>query len=104
MEGKKVIYIAGPITGVSNYYEAFEKADDYLTSRGYIVLNPARLPAGMTNEQYTRIDTAMIDSADVVLFLPGWQKSNGAHLEWFHCQYTNKPVAYSYKNVEVLTK
>ena len=90
-EPKKVIYIAGPITGVEKYYEAFEDAEDDLIAIGYIPLSPARLPLGMTNEQYARIDMAMLDSADGVLFLEGWEKSKGATLERTYTQYTEKP-------------
>lgn len=91
MERKKVIYIAGPIAGVTNYWEAFEQAEEDLRGLGYIPLSPAHLPQGMTNEQYTRIDFAMIDSADAVLFLPGHEYSVGATLEASYCRYTGKP-------------
>jgi nucleoside 2-deoxyribosyltransferase len=94
VERKKVIYIAGPITGVANYWEAFELAEEDLQGLGYIPLSPAHLPEGMTNEQYTRIDFAMIDSADAVLFLPGYERSEGATLEAEYCKYTKKPVAF----------
>lgn len=89
---KKVVYISGAITGVPKYWEAFERAEDDLTALGYIPLSPARLPQGMTNEQYTRIDLAMIGSADAVLFLPRWSESDGATLERDYCDYTGKPV------------
>ena len=91
---KKVVYLAGPITGVPNYWEPFEKADDRLTRHDVAVLNPARLPQGMTNEQYVRICFGMIDSADLVLFLPGWLESKGATLERLYCEYVDKPVAF----------
>lgn len=88
---KKVIYIAGPITGVDNYWEAFEQAEEDLSALGYIPLSPAHLPYGMTNDQYTRICSAMIDSADAVLFLAGWHDSRGARIERARCEYTGKP-------------
>lgn len=94
MERKKVVYISGPITGVKNYWEAFEQAAEDLEGLGYIALNPARLPEGMANEQYMRICFAMIDSADAVLFLEGWRNSSGANLEAAYCEYTKKPAAF----------
>lgn len=91
VERKKVIYIAGPCTGVERYWEPFEKAQDALEAAGFIALSPTWQPKGMSNAQYTRICFAMIDSADGVLFLPGFSKSLGASLEFDYCVYTGKP-------------
>lgn len=92
---KKTIYIAGPITGVPKYWEAFEAADDELHGLGFAVISPARLPLGLSNAQYAQINMASIDAADAVLFLPGWQNSKGATLERAYCEYIGKPVAFS---------
>lgn len=92
MEQKKVVYIAGPITGVTNYWEAFERAEDDLSGLGYIPLSPARLPEGMSPRRYMRICFAMIDAADAVLFLEGSERSDGALLEARYCKYTGKPA------------
>lgn len=90
VERKKVIFVSGPITGVENYWEAFEQAEQMLENLGYIAITPSRLPKGMTNAQYTRICMAMIDSADAVVFLPGFADSEGSRLELDYCQYTHK--------------
>ena len=92
MDGiKKVVYIAGPITNVKNYWEAFEQAEDDLAACGCIPLSPARFPEGMTKAQYMRMCFAMIDSADAVLFLHGSERSEGASLELAYCHYIGKP-------------
>ena len=93
MSQKKVIYIAGPVTGVPKYYEAFEKAQDDLEAAGFIALTPTWQPKGMSNEQYMRICLAMLDSADGVFFLPNWSRSSGAKLERLYCHYIRKPYA-----------
>lgn len=90
MENKKSVYIAGPITGVERYWEAFEKAEDELIALGFIPISPSRLPEGLTYEQYARISLATIDAVDAVLFLPGWDRSKGARLERDYCSYTGK--------------
>lgn len=95
----KVVYIAGPITGVDNYREIFAQAEEDLAAIGYIPLSPAHLPLGLTNEQYARIDTAMLDSADAVLFLLNWEDSKGATLEHTYAKYTKKPIIYQRRQV-----
>lgn len=90
MGHKKVVYILGPIDGVPRYWEAFEKAEDELTARGYIALSPSRLPEGMTPAQTARIRLAMLESADAVLVLPGFCRKDAA-LEYKYLLYTDKP-------------
>jgi hypothetical protein len=41
-----------------------------------------------------RIDLAMIDCADCVYFLRGYERSTGALLELDYCRYTDKEVLY----------
>ena len=92
---KKVVYISGPITGVSEYRRAFEQAEQDIVAAGYIPLNPARLPEGLSNAQYMRINFAQIDAADAVLLLDGWEKSRGCWVESSYCMYIGKPYATS---------
>ena len=89
---KPIAYIAGKITGDPTYREKFAHAQEVLEHRGYIVLNPALLPEGMAPSDYMRICMAMLDTADVAFFLPGWMDSKGANLEWQYCEYTRKTI------------
>ena len=86
------VYIAGKITGDPNYREKFERAKTALEDKGYTVLNPSVLPGGMTPADYMRICFAMIDCADLVIFLYDWASSKGAQLERQYCRYIGKPI------------
>lgn len=46
----------------------------------------------MQKADYMRICFAMIDTADVVAFLPGYETSPGAQLELQYCFYLDKDV------------
>ena len=86
------IYIAGKIAGDPDYKSKFGiVAEDY-RKRGYVVLNPAQMPKGMQKADYMRICFAMIDTADVVIFLPGYETSPVAQLELQYCLYIDKDV------------
>lgn len=89
-----IVYIAGKITGDSEYAVKFSKSELKLNKDGHIVLNPAALPEGMRPADYMRICFAMIESADVVYFLDGYRQSRGAMVEWEYCQYVGKQTAY----------
>ena len=92
---KKVIFISGPITGQPDYAGDFNRMETQLIARGYIALNPASLPLGMSEGQYMRICLAMIDTADAVILLHDWRSSKGASLESNYCLYTGKPTYLS---------
>lgn len=88
------VYIAGKITGDRNYREKFSCAQEDLEGQGFTVLNPAKLPEGLLPEDYMRICMAMMDSSDIVAFLPDYEQSRGAQIEWAWCQYVGKQTMY----------
>lgn len=88
------IYIAGKITGDSNYQQKFMKARKQFEQSGHIVISPAVLPEGMTPGDYMKICFAMIDVADAVAFLRDWKDSAGARLEMEYCKYINKQILH----------
>lgn len=89
---KKVIYIAGPITGRDKYYEPFERAMDEIQAAGMIPLNPCWQPQGLTRETNMKLALTMLSCADGALFLPGWSYSPGANLEMQFCEDVRKPA------------
>lgn len=87
------IYIAGKITGDKDYRRKFnEAALKYSKNGENVVLNPSILPDGMFPEDYMKICLAMIDCADVVVFLSDWTESKGAMVEFEYCNYIGKKI------------
>lgn len=93
-EAPGVIYIAGPITGRPDYIERFCRAYLDLEAEGWIILNPADLPEGMPADRYMPICLAMLQQADAVYMLEGWEESAGASIEWTLAKYQGKRVIY----------
>ena len=88
---KTKIYIAGKITGDPNYKDKFANMEsELLKMPGTVIINPAKLPQGLTPADYARICFAMIDSSDIVVFSPDYKKSSGALLEMQYCRYIQK--------------
>lgn len=79
------IYISGAITGTTDYMKRFAKAQVELTALGYSVINPAAvnamLPENTTWEEYMKMSMTMLEIADGIYMLDGWQDSKGANME-----------------------
>lgn len=87
------IYIAGKIAGDKRYRAKFREAAKNLEDLGHVVLNPATLPDGLEQADYMRICLAMLDTADVAVFLPDYRESKGAMVELAYCQRIGKDCA-----------
>lgn len=87
------IYIAGKIAGDKRYRAKFREAAKMLEAAGHVVLNPATLPDGLEQADYMRICLAMLDTADLAVFLPDYQESKGTMVEWGYCQRIGKDCA-----------
>ena len=76
------VYISGGMSDYPNYnYEAFYAAEEVLKKRGYRVLNPAKIGLLMDYDAYSPINKAMLDGADAIYLLQGWENSSGACAE-----------------------
>ncbi len=81
------VYISGPVTGVPDYRENFESAEQHIykdIDENAHVINPARvlgeLPE-MEYEEYMKISLYLLDMCDTIYMLDGWQQSTGANRE-----------------------
>lgn len=86
------IYIAGPITGILNYRNHFAAAERKLKRKGHITINPSFLPAGLSD--YMMICKSMIDQADALYLLNGYQSSIGAMEEYLYARYKKKKIFF----------
>ena len=82
----ELIFISGPISGIDNYEDNFNNAEEYLKSLGFInIINPTKimkaLPKGIEYEKALKIDLAMVEQCKYIYMLNGWQDSNGANQE-----------------------
>lgn len=77
------VYISGPITGVENYKEKFNKAQEYLVEQGFNVINPAKIEfSDLSYEEYMKIDMTLLDLCEGIYMLEGWEGSCGANREY----------------------
>lgn len=88
------VYIAGRISGYPNFYEHFENAELRLLELGHIVLNPAKLPSGFTQEEYMRMCIPMLNICESIYMLKGWESSVGAKIEHSLAVQAGKKIYY----------
>ena len=90
------LYISGPITGVKNYKRTFQGAKDALTAKGYDVVNPAELTEvigdSFSYDEILSIDLDLLERCDVLVQLPGWEKSRGSNIEYGYALGSDKTI------------
>lgn len=79
---RTVVFISGPMTGKPEFNRpAFNHAAQELTGQGLTVLNPAIFPDGLQHHQYLAMTLVMLEQAEVIYLLEGWENSVGARAE-----------------------
>ena len=90
----KRAYLAGPMTGLPELnFPAFHMVTAELRAAGLVVINPAEInadPAAGWNE-CMRQDIAQLVTCDLIVVLPGWDRSRGASLEVFIAEKLGMP-------------
>ena len=86
---KTVIYLAGPISGPlmpenrKRFYDVEAKVlAKWFGNAEKVILNPATLPLGLTEQDYMSIGMQMLFTADTLVMLDGWEQSAGATIEF----------------------
>lgn len=99
-----VVYISGTITGTEDYWERFCKAEDEILERGFydedvITINPSKilsgLPKGTSHEVYMSVALKLLNLADIMVLLDGWEESEGCKQELKFAQ-THEIEVFSY--------
>lgn len=80
------IYISGPITNVLDYKEKFDQAEKHLKEKypnaEIINLTMIVLPSSCKHEDYMKIDFMLLDLADAIYMMPGWDLPKGCNQEY----------------------
>lgn len=91
-----IVYLSGPMTGTADYKERFQRAQEQLETKGVQVINPAKLADCFSSLDWLRyldilkLDFKLIDMADAVGLLPGWEGSRGCMAEYGYAKGTGK--------------
>lgn len=84
--------------------ERFAKVQKELESQGYAVYNPAHansfMPNGTTYEEYMKVSFLLLDMADSIYLLNGWEKSCGANREYGYALAKGKTVIFETESDE----
>lgn len=80
----KRIYLSGPMTGKPEFnFPAFDREAARIRELGYQVVNPAEInrDTKLSWHACMRADIKALCDCDVLALMPGWEMSQGAHLE-----------------------
>lgn len=92
-----LVYISGKITNNDSYIEDFYMGEVQAIQLGHKTLNPSQLNKifpNLTYEQFLALDYKLIEMADGIFMLHGWQKSKGACAELSYAKSLGKKVIY----------
>lgn len=80
------IYISGPVTNIQHFKIHFDAAEKELKEKypNAEIINPTMivLPESCTHDDYMKIDFMLLDLADAIYMMRGWENSKGACMEY----------------------
>lgn len=99
------LYLCGPMTGYADLnHPAFYAAEEELKSKGYEVINPARMDEDLGLDPHKGVmepdflkdaakrDLEAVMACDGIVLLPDWEVSKGAKAELATAQWLDKKV------------
>ena len=88
------VYIAGRVSGLSNWKDYFKKAEVFITYNGGFPVSPRILPPYMSQQAYMDICFSLVRKCNVVLILKNWKDSLGAVAEHAYAIKIERTVLY----------
>lgn len=94
-----------PMTGLPEFNRPeFNAAAKEITASGHVPLNPAILPDGLSQPDYMCICMAMLQRADAIYMLDGWQSSAGARAEYALAEKLEIEILFQDMNIAQMLK
>lgn len=95
----EIVFLSGKVTNYNDDYKKdFAVAEEYLTRRKYVVLNPSRINElsceKLTDKKYMQVCYRLIDIADIVFMVSGWNTSKIANAQLTYAKSLGKRIMY----------
>lgn len=93
----QIVYLSGNLLENKNAKDEFYLAELFLKQMGYTVMNPVEILKelqGLKQEDRIRVCYRLVDIADIIFMVSGWQKSKGANAELSYAKSLGKEVKY----------
>jgi len=96
MQNKRLIYIAGAVTGTTDYIERFEDAAYQAVLLKYLPINPIELPHNHDKswESYMKETIIAMMRCEAIFMMKGWRQSKGATIEHHLAKKLNYTIIY----------
>ena len=95
-----IIYLSGPISGTTDYFQRFLDAENEVKANGDKPINPVRIMKGLEHLEYEdmlKIDKKFIELCDGIYMLLGWRDSHGASIERNYAIAAGKMIQYQHE-------
>lgn len=93
----QIVYLSGNLLENKNAKDEFYRAELFLKQMGYTVMNPVEILKDLQElkqEDRIRVCYRLVDVADIIFMVSGWQKSKGANAELSYAKSLGKEIKY----------